>query len=60
MRTDVRGQYRFNGLAPGLYRILSTFEYEKPEPDEMEASGARALTLSESTDTAQDLDLYAP
>ena len=60
MRTDVRGQYRFNGLAPGLYRILSTFEYEKPEPDEMEACGARSLTLSESTDTAQDLDLYAP
>ena len=60
IRTDLRGQYRFNGLAPGLYRILSTFEYEKPDSDSMEAAGARALTLSEATDTAQDLDLYAP
>jgi protocatechuate 3,4-dioxygenase beta subunit len=60
VRTDVRGQYHFNGLAPGLYRILGTFEYEKPEPESMEAAGALSLTLSEATDTAQDLDLYAP
>jgi hypothetical protein len=59
-RTDLRGQYRFNGLAPGLYRILGTFEYEKPDADTMEAAGARSVTLSEATDTAQDLDLYAP
>jgi hypothetical protein len=60
VRTDLRGQYRFNGLAPGLYRILSTFEYEKPDADTMGAAGARDLTLAEATDTAQDLDLYAP
>jgi hypothetical protein len=59
-RTDLRGQYRFSGLAPGLYRILGTFEYEKPESDSMEAAGARELTVAEGTDTAQDLDLYAP
>jgi hypothetical protein len=60
IRTDLRGQYHFNGLAPGLYRILSTFEYDKPEPESMEAAGALSLTLSEATDTAQDLDLYVP
>jgi hypothetical protein len=60
VRTDLRGQYHFNGLAPGLYRILSTFEYEKPEPESMQAAGALSLTLSEATDTAQDLDLYVP
>ncbi len=59
-RTDLRGQYHFNGLAPGLYRILSTFEYEKPDVDTMEAAGARSVNLAEATDTAQDLDLYAP
>ena len=59
-RTDVRGRYRFTGLAPGLYRIVSTFEYEKPEPDSMEAAGALSAILSEATDTPQDLDLYAP
>jgi len=59
-RTDVRGQYHFNGLAPGLYRILGTFEYEKPDSDSMGAAGARSLNLPEGTDTAQDLDLYVP
>ena len=60
IRADLRGQYRFDGLAPGLYRILGTFEYEKPDSDTMGAAGARSLTLSEATDTAQDLELYAP
>jgi hypothetical protein len=59
-RTDLRGQYRFNGLAPGLYRILGTFEYENPDAESMEAAGARWVTLVEATDTSQDLDLYAP
>ena len=59
-RTGLRGQYRFTGLAPGLYRILATFEYEKPDSDAMEAAGARALTLDEATNIAQDLDLFAP
>jgi protocatechuate 3,4-dioxygenase beta subunit len=59
-RTDLRGRYHLTGLAPGLYRILSTFEYEKPEPESMAAAGALSLTLSEATDTPQDLDLYAP
>jgi protocatechuate 3,4-dioxygenase beta subunit len=59
-RTDVRGQYRFSGLAPGLYRILSTFEYDKPDSEAMGAAGAVAMTLAEATDTPQDLDLYAP
>jgi len=60
IRTDLRGQYRFHGLAPGFYRILSTFEYEKPDSDAMEAARALPLTLSEGTETAQDLDLYIP
>jgi hypothetical protein len=59
-RTDLRGQYHFNGLAPGLYRIVSTFEYEQPDAESMAAAGARSLTLEEATDTAQDLDLYSP
>lgn len=59
-RTDLRGHYHFRGLAPGLYRILSTFEYENPDSDTMEAAGAVSLTLSESTDASQDLDLYTP
>jgi len=60
MRSDVHGQYRFSGLAPGLYRILSTFEYERPDSETMEAAGARSVSLSEASDTSQDLDLYLP
>lgn len=59
-RTDLHGAYRFTGLGPGLYRILSTFEYDKPEPETMQAAGARLLNVSEGTDTSQDVDLYAP
>ncbi|HXB68210.1 MAG TPA: carboxypeptidase-like regulatory domain-containing protein, partial [Candidatus Acidoferrales bacterium] len=29
-RTDLHGLYRFEGLAPGNYRILATFEYLMP------------------------------
>jgi len=60
VRTDMRGKYRFSGLAPGIYRIASTFEYDRPDVQSMEAAGARSVTLAESTDTAQDLELFAP
>lgn len=58
-RSDARGQYHFDGLAPGLYRILSSFEFDKPDSQTMEAAGARTLTLSEGADLSQDLELYA-
>jgi len=60
VRTDVQGKYRFSNLAPGVYRILGTFEYDKPDVQAMDAAGARTVTLSEATDTARDLDLYVP
>ena len=59
-RTDMHGHYRFSGLTPGLYRIVSTFEYDKPDSNSMEACGARSVNLAEGADTAQDLDLYTP
>src|SRR6185295_15152386 len=30
-RTDMRGQYQFYGLAPGTYRLVSSFEYQTPD-----------------------------
>ena len=57
-RSDIRGQYHFNGLAPGVYRILSSFEFEKPDSQAMEAAGARTVALSEGAENAQDLELY--
>ena len=53
-----RGQYRFDNLAPGRYRILSTFEYLSPDVETMAAAGAQLLTVDARNEMARDLDLY--
>ena len=58
VRTDTRGLYRFTDLAPGVYRILSTFEYRAPGAAEMELAGARSIRAEQNTDMPADLDLY--
>jgi len=57
-RSDARGQYRFDGLAPGTYRVLSTFEYLHPDPQAMDLAQAPVVTLEAHSDLAMDLDLY--
>jgi hypothetical protein len=57
-RTDTRGRYRIEGLAPGDYRILSTFEYRAPETDVMDATGARGVKLASAQDLQLDLELF--
>src|SRR5205807_8571038 len=39
VRTDIHGLYRFQGLAPGIYRVLSTFEYQMPDTASMDLAG---------------------
>jgi hypothetical protein len=56
--TDVHGQYRFAGLAPGRYRVLSSFEYRMPDSKTMADCGAKELQMDARTDIARDLDLY--
>jgi len=58
VRTDMRGQYRFEGLAPGSYRILSTFEYLSPGVEAMDLAGAMPLTMEARTEVSRDLELY--
>ena len=58
VRTDMRGLYRFESLAPGVYRVLSTFEYRSPDSAEMEMAGAQTASVAASGDLAVDLDLY--
>jgi len=57
-RTNARGEYRFSSLAPGTYRIVSTFEFEDPDEETINAARPRTVTLKESSDSMQDLDLY--
>lgn len=56
--TDERGQYRFAGLPPGNYRVLSTLDFDEPGEGVMEAARARTVSLKEAAETVQDLDLY--
>jgi hypothetical protein len=57
-RSDMAGHYRFDGLAPGDYRILSTFDYAAPGPSTFDYGGARAVRIEKSTDPQLDLDLW--
>jgi protocatechuate 3,4-dioxygenase beta subunit len=56
--TNMRGEYHFAGLAPGVYRILSSFEFDRPDSQTMDAAGARTVSLAEDKRIAQDLELY--
>lgn len=57
-RTDLRGGYRFDGLAPGVYRVLATFEYQSPDTSAMDQASARRIEIEARTDLQLDLDLY--
>jgi hypothetical protein len=56
-RADMSGRYQIYGLAPGTYRVLSTFDLETPEPDEVELLSPRTLKVEEGRDHQLDLDL---
>ena len=56
--TDAKGQYRFQGLAPGVYRVLGTADYLTADTVVMEASKALPVKLEETRDVVQDLELY--
>ena len=57
-RADIRGNYRFDGLPPGSYRVLSTFEYLAPDPNAMDLGGALPIEIAAHADLQSDLDLY--
>jgi hypothetical protein len=57
-RADLRGMYRFDGLAPGLYRVLATFEYDAPDSATLDLAGARQIQIEARSDLQSDLDLY--
>ena len=57
-RTDVQGQYRFSGLAPGNYRVLSSFEYLTVDSTTMAQAAAKSVVVENTHDVQQDLDLF--
>jgi len=57
-RTDSHGQYRFEELAPGSYRVLSTFEYRMPDVESMDTARAEEIEVRAKTEQVVDLELY--
>jgi hypothetical protein len=57
-RTDVRGQYHFSGLAPGNYRVMSSFEYASVDSMILSQAAAKQVLVEATHDVQQDLDLF--
>jgi hypothetical protein len=58
-RTDLRGKYSFTGLAPGTYRVVSTFEYQAPLTGDIDAMRPKVVTVEEGRELQLDLDLWS-
>jgi hypothetical protein len=58
VRTDTRGHYQFFGLAPGMYRVFSSFEFQAPEEAAMDRANPRVVAIEGGRTQTQDLDLY--
>ena len=56
--TDLQGRYHFTGLAPARYRVLSSFDFDQPTSEELEATRAVTIALKEGSETSQDLELF--
>ena len=56
-RADTQGQYHFTDLAPGVYHVLSSFEFE-PGEGPLETGGTKTFKIEEARDLVQDLDLF--
>jgi hypothetical protein len=57
-RADGAGNYRFAGLAPGRYRILSSFDFDPEDRPLMQR--AANLTLHEGEAVSQSLEMMLP
>jgi hypothetical protein len=53
---DSLGRYRFADLAPGSYRLLSSFDFDATDGP-LEVRGAKTLKVDEARDLVQDLEL---
>ncbi len=57
-RSGLRGEYRFGGLSPGRYRLVSSFDFAQPDAAAMETARAQAVSLDEADDLEHNLTLY--
>lgn len=57
-RTSPGGEFQFTGLAPGQYRLMSSFEYAAPDDSQMAAARAVEISVKESEERVQNLELF--
>ena len=57
VRADMRGRFQVTGLAPGMWRFLSTLDLEDPDAAEMEQLQPKSLKVEAGRDHSLDLDL---
>jgi hypothetical protein len=58
VRADAQGQFRFANLAPGAWRLLSTYEYLMPDSEVFDSASAPSVTLTPGGSAAKDLELW--
>ena len=56
-QTDMAGNYRFEGLAPGTYLVLSSRDVTEVSDDTMADGRAQTITLEEGRSSTQALVL---
>jgi protocatechuate 3,4-dioxygenase beta subunit len=58
-RTNTMGEYRFDGLPPGRYRAFSSYDVDPSNRGSIEQARPKVISLRESENGAQDLELVA-
>jgi hypothetical protein len=56
-RTDTNGQFRVDGLPPGTYQVVASFEYEKSDEVDWDLSQVRTVRLDEGKESSVELEL---
>jgi hypothetical protein len=57
-RAGLHGEFRFDVVPPGNYRICSTFEYLNPDSAAFELMGAAGIKVGGNQSLVKDLDLF--
>ena len=45
VRADMQGRFQIYGLAPGMWRVLSTLDLESPDPFEIDSLSPKTLKV---------------
>jgi hypothetical protein len=56
--TDSNGRYEIGGLAAGVYRLLASFDYQMPEPAQMDAANAKTVRVEDGSRASLDLEEF--